>query len=162
MPEGSLAEPLCLGIPGPGNIKEKFRCWSEKAKRDVSVEKFGGGGGGGGRGVFSCTDRYVAEIIFVADPILNGKPMKLCKNGSDMSSFFLSFFLFSSFVCVYSSLKLLQQHFALPASRRLICFWGSPGRRLLQEPSFDKIRQTAMLLAALQVMYGRTLLGDLM
>ena len=94
----------------------------------------------------------------MADPILNGKPMKLCKNGSDM----ISFFFLSSFVCVYSSLKLLQQHFALPASRCLICFWGSPDRRLLQKPSFDKIRQTAVLLAALQVMYGRTLLGDLM
>ena len=24
--EGSLAAPLCLGIPGPGNIKERSRC----------------------------------------------------------------------------------------------------------------------------------------
>ena len=24
--EGSLAVPLCLGIPGPGNIKERSRC----------------------------------------------------------------------------------------------------------------------------------------
>ena len=25
--EGSLAVPLCLGIPGPGNIKERSRCY---------------------------------------------------------------------------------------------------------------------------------------
>ena len=24
--EGSLAVPLCLGVPGPGNIKERSRC----------------------------------------------------------------------------------------------------------------------------------------
>ena len=24
--EGSLVVPLCLGIPGPGNIKERSRC----------------------------------------------------------------------------------------------------------------------------------------
>ena len=37
--EGSLAVLLCLGIPGPGNIKERPRCRSEKARRGVSVEK---------------------------------------------------------------------------------------------------------------------------
>ena len=26
IPEGSLAVPLCLGIHGPGNIKERSRC----------------------------------------------------------------------------------------------------------------------------------------
>ena len=36
---GSLAVPLCLGICGPGNIKERPGCWSEKARRGVSVEK---------------------------------------------------------------------------------------------------------------------------
>ena len=36
----------------------------------------------------------MAEIIFVADPILNGKPVKLCKNGSDI------FFSFFFCVCV--------------------------------------------------------------
>ena len=33
--EGSLGVPLCLGIPGPGNIKERSRCGSEKARRVV-------------------------------------------------------------------------------------------------------------------------------
>ena len=37
--EGSLAVQLCLGIPGPGNIKERSRRGSEKARRVVFVEK---------------------------------------------------------------------------------------------------------------------------
>ena len=37
--EGSLAVPLCLGIPGPGNIEERSRCWSEKARWVVFLEK---------------------------------------------------------------------------------------------------------------------------
>jgi len=39
MSEGLLAVPLCLGIPGPGNIKERSRCGSEKARRVVFIEK---------------------------------------------------------------------------------------------------------------------------
>ena len=39
MSEGSLAIPLCLGIPGPGIIKERSRCGSEKARRVVFLEK---------------------------------------------------------------------------------------------------------------------------
>ena len=39
MSEGLLAVPLCLGIPGPGNIKERSRCGSEKARRVVFLEK---------------------------------------------------------------------------------------------------------------------------
>ena len=35
--EGSLAVPLCLGIPGPGNTKERSRCLSEKARRGWGV-----------------------------------------------------------------------------------------------------------------------------
>ena len=57
---------------------------------------------------------------FVADPFLDGKPMKLSKNGSDViCCFFLHFMtVFAAAFC--------------NACRRLICFGGSPDTRLLQ------------------------------
>ena len=58
IPERSLAVPFCLRIPEPENIKEKSRRWSEKARRGVSMEKIREA-----EGVFSWTDRYVAERI---------------------------------------------------------------------------------------------------
>ena len=82
----------------------------------------------------------------MADPFLDGKPMKLSKNGSDMVCVFLGFFFFFFFFLHF--MTVLAAAFC-SACRRLISFGGSPDRRLLQEPSFDKIRQTAMLLAAL-------------
>ena len=48
IPEGLLAVPLCLGIPGPRSIKERSTCWSEKARRVVFWEKIRNGVGGGG------------------------------------------------------------------------------------------------------------------
>ena len=41
--EGSLGVPHCLGIPGPGDVKERSRCW--KRRRD------GGGGYGEDGGI---------------------------------------------------------------------------------------------------------------
>ena len=38
-PEGSLVVSLCLGILGPGNIKERSKRRSEEARRGVSVEE---------------------------------------------------------------------------------------------------------------------------
>ena len=56
----------------------------------------------------------------MADPFLDGKPMKLSKNGSDVIwVFFLHF------------MTVLAAAFCT-ACRRLICFWGSPEIRLLQ------------------------------
>ena len=78
----------------------------------------------------------------MADPFLDGKPMKVSKNGSDVI-FFIDFFL--------HFMTVLAAAFCT-AGRRLICFGGSPDRgkySLLRQSSFDKIRQTAMLLAAL-------------
>ena len=54
----------------------------------------------------------------MADLFMNVKPMKLSKNGSDM-------ILFVHFITV------LAAAFCI-ACRHLICFWGSPDRRLLQ------------------------------
>ena len=59
---------------------------------------------------------------FVADPFLDGKPMKLSKNGSDVICFF---------VCFLHFMTVLAAAFCT-ACRRLICFGGSPDRRLLQ------------------------------
>ena len=54
----------------------------------------------------------------MADPFLDGKPVKLSKNGSDVIFFFAFMTVLAvAFCTVY---------------RRLICFWGSPDRRLLQ------------------------------
>ena len=47
------------------------------------------------------------------------------------------------------------------ACRRLICVWGRPVRKLLQQSSFDRISEIALLFAALRVRYERTLLKDL-
>ena len=58
----------------------------------------------------------------MADPFLDGKPVKLSKNGSDVICFFV---LFSHFMTVLAAAF-------CTACRRLICFWGSPDRRLLQ------------------------------
>ena len=55
----------------------------------------------------------------MADPFLDGKPMKLSKNGSDVICVFLHF------------MTVLAAAFCT-ACRRLICFGGSPDRRLLQ------------------------------
>ena len=57
----------------------------------------------------------------MVDPFLDRKPMKLPKNGSDVI-FLSSFFHF---------MTVLAAAFCT-ACRRLICFWGSPDRRLLQ------------------------------
>ena len=55
----------------------------------------------------------------MADPFLDRKPMKLPENGSDVICFFFHF------------MTVLAAAF-YTACRRLICFWGSPDRRLLQ------------------------------
>ena len=81
--EGSLAVPLCLGIPGPGNIKERSRCWSEKARRVVFLEKIREVEGG-----VIMNWPVSGRDNFVADPFLDRKPMKLPKNGSDVICFF--------------------------------------------------------------------------
>ena len=113
--EGSLAVPLCLGIPGPGNIKERSRCWSEKARRVVFLEKIREVEGGA-----IMNWPVSGRENFVADPFLDRKPMKLPKNGSDVIClFFLQF------------MTVLAAAFCT-ACRRLICFWGSSDRRLLQ------------------------------
>ena len=57
----------------------------------------------------------------MADPFLDRKPMKLPKNGSDV----IFFFFFLHFMTVLAAAF-------CTACRRLICFWGSPDRRLLQ------------------------------
>ena len=80
--EGSLAVPLCLGIPGPGNIKERSRCWSEKARRVVFLEKIREVE----RGVIMNWPVSGREN-FVAGPLLDRKPVKLPKNGSDVICF---------------------------------------------------------------------------
>ena len=92
--EGLLAVPLCLG---PGNIKERSRCWSEKARRVVFLEKIREV-----EGVVIMNQLVSGRENFVADPFLDGKPMKLSKNGSDVVWFF----------CI--SWQFLLQHFALP------------------------------------------------
>ena len=61
----------------------------------------------------------------MAEPFLDGKPMKLSKNGSDVICCFL--FLF----CFLHLMTVLAATFCI-ACRRLICFWGSPDSRLLQ------------------------------
>ena len=81
--EGSLAVPLCLGNPGPGNIKERSRCWSEKARRVVFLEKIREVEGG-----VIMNWPVSGRENFVADPFLDRKPMKLPKNGSDVICFF--------------------------------------------------------------------------
>ena len=80
--EGLLAILLCLGIPGPGNIKERSRCWSEKARRVVFLEKIREVEGG-----VIMNWLISGRENFVADPFLDGKPMKLPKNGSDVICF---------------------------------------------------------------------------
>ena len=82
-------------------------------------ERWGGGGGGGGRGGVILNRPVSGRENFVADPFLDGKSMKPCKNGSDMVRVFLHF------------TTVLAAAFCT-ACRRLICFWGSPDRRLLQ------------------------------
>ena len=77
--EGSLAVRLCLGIPGPGNIKERSRCWSEKARRVVFLEKIREV-----EGSVIMNWPVSGRENFVADPFLDTKPMKLPKNGSDV------------------------------------------------------------------------------
>ena len=75
-------------------------------------------------GMLSSTDRLVSgRENFVADPFLDGKPVKLSKNGSDVVWGFLGGFL--------HFMTVLAAAFCT-ACRRLICFWGSPDRRLLQ------------------------------
>ena len=59
----------------------------------------------------------------MADPFLDRKPMKLPKNGSDV--IFFSFFFLLHFMTVLAAAF-------CTACRRLICFGGSPDRRLLQ------------------------------
>ena len=55
----------------------------------------------------------------MADLFLDRKPVKLSKSGSDVICFFLHFMtVLAAALCI--------------ACRRLICFWGSPDRRLLQ------------------------------
>ena len=81
--EGSLAVPFCLGIPGPRNIKERSRCWSEKARWVVFLEKIREVKGG-----VIMKWPVSGRENFVADPFLDGKPMKLSKNGSDVVCFF--------------------------------------------------------------------------
>ena len=39
MPEGWLAVSLCLRIPGPGNVKERSRHWSERPRRGVDIKE---------------------------------------------------------------------------------------------------------------------------
>ena len=63
----------------------------------------------------------------MADPFLDGKPMKLSKNGSDEICFLFCF-------CFLHFMTVLAAAFCT-ACRRLICFGGSPDtsdRRLLQ------------------------------
>ena len=60
----------------------------------------------------------------MADPFLDGKPLKLSKNGSDVGFFFF-FFFFLHFMTVLAAAF-------CTACRRLLCFGGSPDRRLLQ------------------------------
>ena len=59
----------------------------------------------------------------MADPFLDGKPMKLPKNGSDVIIFLFLFFL--------HFMTVLAAGFCT-ACRCLTCFGGSPDRRLLQ------------------------------
>ena len=40
IPEGMLVRLLCLGIPRPENIKERFKCWPDRARRGVKMKKF--------------------------------------------------------------------------------------------------------------------------
>ena len=80
----ALGEEICLGIPGPGNIKERSRCWSEKARKVVFLEKIREVEGG-----VMMNWPVSGRENFVADPFLDGKPMKLSKNGSDVIFFFL-------------------------------------------------------------------------
>ena len=76
--EGLLAVLLCLGIPGPGSIKERSICWSEKARRVVFLEIREVEGGVIMNWPVSGRDNFVADLF------LDGKPMKLSKNGSDV------------------------------------------------------------------------------
>ena len=62
---------------------------------------------------------------FVADPFLDGKPVKLSQDGSDVGFFLLFFFSFFHFMTVLAAAF-------CTACRRLICLGGSPDRRLLQ------------------------------
>ena len=61
----------------------------------------------------------------MADPFLDGKPLKLSKNGSDVVCFGVVVFLCVHFMTVLAAAF-------CTACRRLICFWGSSDRRLLQ------------------------------
>ena len=76
----------------------------------------------------------------VADPFLNWKPMKLIIRVTGP----VSLHFITALAAAFCS-----------ACRCLICFWGSPNRRPWQQSSFNKIRQTAVLPAALQVMYEK-------
>ena len=67
---------------------------------------------------------------FVADPFLDGKLMKLYRMGV-MWSFF-HFFIFSFFFFFSLHFMTVLAAAFCTACRRLICFWGSPDRRLLQ------------------------------
>ena len=74
----------------------------------------------------------------MADPFLDGKPMKLSKNGSDV----IFFFFFLHFTTVLAAAF-------CTACRRLICFGAVPTGGYCSSQDLTKIRQTAMLLAAL-------------
>ena len=57
---------------------------------------------------------------FMVGVIMNGQPVKLSENGSDVVSF-----LFLHFMTVLAAAL-------CAACRRLTCVWGKPARRLLQ------------------------------
>ena len=67
----------------------------------------------------------------MADPFLDRKPMKLPKNGSDVICFFVVVFFVFFLLFFLHFMTVLAAAFCT-ACRRLICFWGSPDRRLLQ------------------------------
>ena len=105
----SLAVPLCLGISGPGNIKERSRCWSEEARRVVFLEKIREVEGG-----VIMNWPVSGRENFVADPFVDGKQWSCLRMGV-MWSVFLHF------------MTVLAAAFCT-ACRRLICFCGKRTR----------------------------------
>ena len=106
----------------PGNTKERSRCWSERARRDVSIEKFRGGRGEGC--ILLNWPMYSRENL-VEDQFLNGKPVKLSKNGSDMIFLFcisLQFILYMRTVlhCAFVY-RYKWQEFGCP--KVTLCCW---------------------------------------
>ena len=94
------------------SVLQSLSLGTSRRTLDTDPRKREGGEGQRGRRGISLNWPEFGRGHLVADLFLNGKPLKLSKNGSDMICFSLSlslsFFLFFLFCCL--SLQFLQQH----------------------------------------------------